>query len=316
MKKILITGGAGFIGSHLAEKLVREKNRVIIVDNFDDYYSRELKKNNLAGLYRKGKITIIEEDIRNLGNFDSILARYSPDCIVHMAAKVGVRDSVKKPESYLEVNTLATQNIVHCTAKRRIGSLIFVSSSSVYGESKLPFVEKNILVNQLSPYALSKRLAEEICLHYAFTKNLPVTVVRLFSVYGPRQRPDLFISKLLHSAATGSEIGIFGDGNSSRDYIYISDVVNGLSLLIDKIMPKEIINLGTSKAITINKLIAIMEESLGIRIKKRICKSNEYDMPHTQADITKAKNLLGWKLDVDIRCGIQLTIDYMKKNLS
>jgi|SRR3989344_4284184 len=305
MKKVLVTGGAGFIGSHLVERLNNQASFVIALDNFDSYYSAKEKRRNLAAVLRNKKFTLIKGDVRNTSLLENILDTFSPNSIVHLAAKVGARNSLIHPKEYTEVNTLGTLNLLERIKNRKNITLIFASSSSVYGDNKkIPFEEKDIVDNQLSPYAVSKRSAELFCKKYAKLYKIPITCLRFFSVYGPRQRPDLIIRKIIEKILRKETVELYGSGHSARDYTYITDIIDGIQSCLNTHFGFEIINLGNSKPITLLALVALIEKMLNKKARIKYLPPHQADAIITYADIKKAKELLGWHPRVTIRKGL------------
>lgn len=311
MKKILITGGAGFIGSNLAEKLINN-NFVVALDNFDPYYSPDIKHNNIKSLEKKSNFYLVEGDIRNSSLIQDTFKKYHPETIVHLAARVGVRDSLKDPNLYAHVNILGTINLLEAAKVFNVKNFIFASSSSVYGSNKkLPFSEKDRVDSQKSPYAVTKRSIELLCQQYSQIYNIPITCLRLFTVYGPRQRPDMAITKFIKNISEGKPIQIYGDGTSMRDFVYIDDVIDAFLKCIDKRSNFEIFNIGCSSPIKLNQLINIIERILGKKAKKSYNSKQIADMEKTYADTNKAKKYLNWQAETDIENGLQRAIDFI-----
>lgn len=293
---ILVTGGAGFIGSHLVERL----KDVIIIDDFNDYYSPEIKRRNISKVLGK----VIERDIRD--DISDIFKENKISAVVHLAARAGVRASLKDPILYNSVNVLGTINLLECCKKFGVKKFIFGSSSSVYGiTSRLPFKEDDPLQNPISPYAVTKIAGEDLCRVYHGAYGISITCLRFFTVYGPRQRPEMAISKFIRLIREDKPIPYYGDGSSSRDYTYISDIIDGIMSALDKDFGFEIINLGDSNTVTLKQLVGIIEETLGKKAKLEVLPPQPGDVPITYADITKAGRLLGYKPKVDIRDGIR-----------
>lgn len=315
---LLITGGAGFIGSHLAERLnpalsTTKQNSeaeraglkdVIIIDDFNDYYSPEIKRRNISKVLGK----VIERDIRD--NLDDIFKQNSISTVVHLAARAGVRPSIKDPILYNSVNVLGTINLLECCKRFNVKKFIFGSSSSVYGvTSRLPFSEDDPLENPISPYAVTKIAGEDLCRVYHGAYGISVTCLRFFTVYGPRQRPEMAIQKFISLIKEDKPIPYYGDGSTSRDYTYITDIIDGIMASLDKDLGFEIINLGDSKKVTLVELVGIIEDVLGKEAKLDIQPPQPGDVPITYADITKAERLLGYTPKVDIRDGIRRQVN-------
>jgi UDP-glucuronate 4-epimerase len=312
---ILVTGGAGFIGSHLCERLAVRGNRVVCVDNFDPFYSPEVKKNNLKTLLANPLFTLIECDIRDRKGLENIFKTYTIDKVVHLAARAGVRPSINNPLLYQDVNIRGTLNLLELSKEYKIKNFIFASSSSVYGDCiHVPFKEDNARPHPISPYAASKQAGELFCYTYHHLYHIPITCLRFFTVYGPRQRPDMAIHKFARLVDTGKEIQIYGDGSSKRDYTYISDIIDGIVSALDNQFGFEIINLGNSKIIALKELVSLIENNLGKKARIIKIPPQPGDVPITYADITKAKKILNYNPEVMINKGIRIFVQWYKNN--
>ncbi|MEY3480974.1 MAG: hypothetical protein RIQ71_1749 [Verrucomicrobiota bacterium] len=290
--KVLITGGAGFIGSHLAKALMATGAEVGILDNFDDFYSPQAKRQNISGL----PVKLFASDIRDPEAVHAAAAE-GWDAIVHLAALAGVRPSITSPRSYIETNVTGTLNVLEAARAAKIGRVIFGSSSSVYGASgKGPFRESSPLPATLSPYAATKVAGEQLCSVYSHLHGIRCTVLRFFTVYGPGQRPDLAISKFTRAILEDRPIPFHGDGSSRRDYTHVSDIVAGISSALDyRKTPYEVFNLGSGRRITLAKLVETLEQITGkMAILERL-PTQAADMPETWADITKAGESLEYR---------------------
>jgi len=306
-REVLVTGGAGFIGSHLVDRLLERNDRVTVVDNFDDFYDAQIKEANLARHKNNAALKLVRADIRNKEDMQRIFNESRFDVVVHLAAKAGVRPSLKNPHMYMDVNALGTQNLLdYCTSSVRKPLFVFASSSSVYGErASEAFLETDRTDRPMSPYAASKVAAEAACYAAHKTSGLQVACLRFFTVYGPRQRPDLAIHKFCKLIDAGQPIEMFGDGTSLRDYTYVADTVFGLERALALREPGyEIINLGRSSPVVLADLIACIEKSL----KKKATIINRPvqpgDVPNTFANIDKARLLLGYEPSTSIEEGI------------
>ena len=290
--KVLITGGAGFIGSHLAKKLVNAGVQVGILDNFDDFYSPQAKRQNIKGL----KAKLFTADIRDPEAIKKAAAE-GWDAIVHLAALAGVRPSIASPRSYVETNVTGTLNVLEAARSAGIGQVVFGSSSSVYGASgKGPFKESSPLPATLSPYAATKVAGEQLCSVYSHLHGMRCVVLRFFTVYGPGQRPDLAISKFTRAILEDQPIPFHGDGSSRRDYTHISDIVAGISSALNyRTTPYEVFNLGSGRRITLAKLVETLEQITGKAATIERLPSQSADMPETWADITKASESLEYR---------------------
>jgi len=310
---ILITGGAGFIGSHLVERLLSEGHEVICLDNFDSFYASEIKRANLRLAENNPRFTLIEGDIRNPESLKKLFEQHQIEKVVHLAARAGVRPSIAQPQLYEDVNIKGTINLLEVCKEFSIGQFIFGSSSSVYGtNSKVPFSEDDKIEMPISPYAASKRAGELFCYTYHHLYNIPMTCLRFFTVYGPRQRPEMAIHKFTRLIDEGKEIPMFGDGTSQRDYTYVSDIIDGITNALGKPFEFEIFNLGESCTVELKYLISFIEDSLGKAAKIKKLPPQPGDVPITFADINKARALLGYNPKVSIEAGIQQFIAWYK----
>ncbi|MBI2599313.1 GDP-mannose 4,6-dehydratase [Candidatus Daviesbacteria bacterium] len=323
MKKIIITGGAGFIGSNLIDSLLKDNPSIQItcIDNFDSFYGKDIKMRNIKRHLRNPRFKLIEGDILDI---DTIKKLYSAiknnldkkiDAIVHLAAKVGVRPSVENPGIYTQVNIVGTQNMLELARQLQCEKFIFASSSSVYGlNSNFPWKEEDRLLLPASPYALSKISGELLGSVYSRLFGIQFIALRLFTVYGPRQRPDLAIHKFTKLILQGKPIHLFGNGESLRDYTYIDDIVRGFKAALNYSSSKyEIINLGNNKPIKLIELISLLEKVIKKKaiIKKRPNQAG--DVPLTFADISKAQKLLGYLPKNNVKAGLQRFFNWFKK---
>lgn len=303
--RILITGSAGFIGSNLADYLLDKGITVLGIDNFDPFYDRATKENNIKKALKNAGFQFREGDIRDTNFIDKCLGDFQPDVVVHLAAKAGVRPSLADPGSYFDVNVMGTLNILELMRKRNIRKLIFASSSSVYGNNeKVPFSENDNVDYPVSPYAASKKAGELLCHTFHHLYGLDIFCLRFFTVYGPRQRPDLAIHKFVKALLKEEAIYLFGDGTTSRDYTHIDDIIMGLSVAIEKVKGFEVFNLGNSKPITLTDLVHIVEKSSGRKCYLKYLPMQQGDVIRTFADIGKARTLLEYNPGVDIETGI------------
>jgi UDP-glucuronate 4-epimerase len=304
---ILITGGAGFIGSHLAESLLRDTDwKLTIVDDLNDFYSPSIKHANLDEIRKSGDFQFFETDIRNFDSLRSIFDETEFDCIVHLAARAGVRPSLSNPRLYAETNITGTLNLLELARDYEVPRFVFGSSSSVYGiNSKVPFSEDDRIHQTISPYAATKAAGELLCHTYSHLFSIRCVCLRFFTVYGARQRPDLAIHKFAKLITEGKPIQVFGDGTTRRDYTYIDDIISGVRAGIDydKSM-YEIFNLGESETTELSRLIELLEKNLE---KKAVIDRQPLqpgDVPITYADISKAKRLLSYNPQTKIENGI------------
>ena len=315
MKTYLVTGGAGFIGSTLCEKLIKEQNKVIIIDNFCDFYNPELKHKNIEKI--KNSIKLYEGDIRDRKILKQIFEENNIDIVVHLAAMAGVRSSIENPILYQEVNCTGTQNLLEEMRLHNIANLVMSSSSSVYGNCKqVPFREDMVVDYAISPYAATKK-ANEVMTHvYHSLYNINVIMLRFFTVYGPKQRPDLAINKFTRLMLEGKEIPIYGDGTTARDYTYIDDIVDGIISSCDYVDLNtdvyEIINLGNSSPVSLKDMVDTISKVLVVKPKLKYMPMQPGDVNITYADISKAKNLLGYEPKIEFEEGIRRFIKWVK----
>ncbi|MGI8469821.1 MAG: GDP-mannose 4,6-dehydratase [Pyrinomonadaceae bacterium] len=307
MNKILVTGGAGFIGSHLVDNLLAENNRqVAVIDNFNDFYAPEIKLANIAAHLSNPNFKLYETDIRHLDRLREILAENDLEAIVHLAVRAGVRPSLENPSEYLETNVAGTLNLLECAKNFGVRQFVFGSSSSVYGiNAKVPFAEDDKISKPISPYAATKAAGELLCHTYSHLYDIRSVCLRFFTVYGARQRPDLAIHKFSKLIWENKPIPVFGDGSTRRDYTFVDDIISGVRAAIDYDESNyEIFNLGESQTVELSKLIELLEKNLG---KTAIIEHREMqagDVPVTFADITKARKLLNYNPQTKIENGI------------
>lgn len=314
MNTILITGGAGFIGSHLAERLLSAGKRVLIIDDFNDFYDPAIKRANAAMLAARGAI-VHEADIRDAAALDRVFASEPLTAVVHLAARAGVRPSIIDPLLYAEVNIQGTLNLLEQCRKRGIVRFIFGSSSSVYGtNSKVPFSEDDPVTNPISPYATSKLAGEQYCKVYHQLFGMHITCLRFFTVYGPRGRPDMAVHKFSKSITAGESVPQYGDGGMKRDFTYVSDIVDGIVAALERNHPFAMVNLGDSNPITVKALIALIAQAVGKNARIQQMPEQQGDVPITYADLTHAQKLLGYSPKVKIEEGIQRFVEWFKEH--
>src|SRR5881396_1448526 len=308
--RVLVTGGAGFIGSHLVEKLLASGHEVVILDDFNDFYDPQTKHANIAGLARD--VTVYHVDLRDSESVRNLFHREKFDAIAHLAARAGVRPSIQHPRLYYDTNVTGTLHLLEAARVTEVGRFIFASSSSVYGASKtISFSEGQYLSQTLSPYGATKIAGEFLCSTYSHLYQLRVVSLRYFTVYGPRQRPDLAIHKFTRRIYAGQPIDQFGDGTSRRDYTYIDDIVQGTLAALGYDGPLfDIFNLGESETIQLKDLISAIEKALGKKAKVNRLPEQPGDMPLTCADISKARKLLGYKPITRLSDGLPRFIDW------
>ncbi len=314
---ILVTGGAGFIGSHLTERLLREGHQVSVVDNFDPFYDPQRKRQNLAAVADHPALRLYEADILDWNRMDAILAQEKPERIVHLAARANTRLSLSDALLYEKVIGQGTVTLLELARRHRVQQFVFGSSSTVYGaNSKVPFSEDDPITSPLTPYAAAKRDAELHCHVYARVHRLPVTCLRFFSVYGPRLRPDLALSVFVQRILSDEEVPFYGDGSAGRDYTYIDDIVDGIVAALARLFPYEIINLGNSHPILLREMLATLERALGKQATLRQLPSQPGDMHITYADIAKAERLLGYRPQVPFREGVARFVAWYRQEVA
>jgi len=310
----LVTGGAGFIGSHLVERLLDEGHRVICLDNFDDFYDPALKRGNLRRALQESRFRLIEGDLRDAGLLKKIFQEEEIENIVHLAARPGVRPSIQNPLLYAEVNIRGTMNLLEVCQKHGVRRFIFASSSSVYGNNpKVPFAEEDPVDNPISPYAATKKAGELICHTYHHLYGLDIACLRYFTVYGPRQRPEMAIHQFIRLIDQGKKVFLFGDGNSRRDYTYIDDAIEGTMGALARDHGYEIYNIGESRTTSLSELIQLIEEQMGKRARIEYLPTQPGDVERTYADIRKARRLLGYRPRTDIGEGLTRFIRWYLK---
>src|SRR6266536_653928 len=312
--RILVTGGAGFFGSHLVEKLLAAGRGVVILDDFNDFYDPQIKHANIAGFAKD--VTVYHVDLRDGGSVRSLFHREKVDAIAHLAARAGVRPSIQHAQLYCDTNVSGTLHLLEAARVTGVERFIFASSSSVYGASKtIPFSEEQHLIQTLSPYGATKVAGEFLCSTYSHLYQMRVVALRYFTVYGPRQRPDLAIHQFTRRIYAGQPIDQFGDGSTRRDYTYIDDVIQGTMAALQYQGPLyDVFNLGESETIQLKELISAIENALGKKAKVNRLPEQPGDMPLTCADISKARKLLGYKPTTKLSEGLQKFIDWFLRS--
>lgn len=316
-ENILITGGAGFIGSHLSERLLESDNRVTVIDNFNSYYDSKIKRSNLKNALTNDRFNLIEGDVRNINLLKDVFKQQSFDVIVHLAAMAGVRPSLTRAHEYFEVNVLGTQNLLDRIMEQdQSPRFVLGSSSSVYGERTGDlFSEEDCITKPISPYAASKVSAELACHAAHKVSGIDVACLRFFTVYGPRQRPDLAIHKFVNLIETGQQIEVYGDGSTQRDYTYVYDIVSGIvSSSQLKGHGYEVFNLGRSKPIQLKDMISTIETALGKKANIDRKPIQNGDVSNTFANIEKAQKMLGYEPNTSFEEGIKSFVDWYRKN--
>ena len=314
-KSILVTGGAGFIGSHLVDHLLAEGSwQITVVDDFNDFYSPEIKRANIAEHLKSPDYKLVEADIRDSAALAMLFAAEQFDCIVHLAARAGVRPSLAEPKLYAETNINGTLNLLELAKEHGVQQFVFGSSSSVYGiNAKVPFAEDDRIHQPISPYASTKAAGELLCHTYSHLYDIRCICLRFFTVYGARQRPDLAIHKFSKLISDGKPIQVFGDGTSRRDYTYIDDIISGVRAAIDYDGSQyEIFNLGESQTIELGELIGLLEKSLDTHAIIDRQPMQPGDVPITFADISKSSELLGYNPTTKIADGIPKFVEWFR----
>lgn len=313
MKHILLSGGAGFIGSHLAESLLQANDiQITCLDNFDLFYSRHIKENNLRNLLQHPHFEFIEASIQDHESLNERLKNHQFDTIVHLAAKAGVRPSIETVDTYYQTNVMGTLSLLELARKRSIKQFVFGSSSSVYGENPhVPWLESDTNLQPISPYAATKLSGEATGRIYAHLHGIRFIALRFFTVYGPRQRPDLAIHKFAQMILNGQSIPLFGDGSTSRDYTYVDDIVSGIkAAMLYQASNFEIFNLGSGRTIPLVRLVESLEKALGINAIIDWLPEQPGDVKQTFADISKAQQLLSYQPSLSFDEGIQRFVDW------
>ena len=310
--KILVTGGAGFIGSHLCEALLADGAELVVIDDFNDFYDPSIKRGNIAGF--RDRITLVEGDIRDRALVDSLFAQHHFDKVFHLAARAGVRPSIADPRLYVSTNVDGTLNLLEGCRASGVKHFVFASSSSVYGvNKKVPFAEEDLIQRTISPYAATKLMGEQLCSNYSNLHGIRCVCLRFFTVYGPRQRPDLAISKFTRLILDDKPIDQYGDGSTARDYTYIEDIIRGV-MAAGKFTASdfEIVNLGGSAANTLAQLISGIEEITGKKAKINCLPDQPGDVPLTFADVSKAGRLLGYAPGTPLRRGLERYVEWVR----
>ena len=316
MRNVLVTGGAGFIGSHLVARLLAEGRwRVAVVDDFNDFYDPALKRRNVEPHLGREGFALFEADIRDRAALDEVFQGTEFDCVVHLAARAGVRPSLLEPVLYTETNIDGTVNLLELARARGVKQFVFGSSSSVYGENeKVPFAEDDPIFKPISPYAATKAAGELLCHTYSHLFGLRCVCLRFFTVYGARQRPDLAIHKFARLISEGKPIPVFGDGTTRRDYTFVDDIVAGARAAMDYgASDYEVINLGGSRTVELRELIALLEKELGKQAVIDRQPPQPGDVPQTYADVSKARRLLGYDPRTPIEEGIRRFVEWYKE---
>ncbi len=313
MGSILVTGGAGFIGSHVVDRLLAEGERIVVLDNFDPFYDPAVKRANLRGHGGNENFLLVEGDIRDAALVEKLFVDHAVDRVIHLAAKAGVRPSLKDPIQYEDVNVRGTLVLLEQARKQNVGNFVFGSSSSIYGDSPdLPYSEDHPVARPVSPYAATKRSCELFCATTGHLYRMPITCLRYFTVYGPRQRPEMAIHHFVRLIDSNRPIPMFGDGSSRRDYTFVDDAVSATVAALRRPRPFEIINIGEARTVSLKELIALIAETLGKKADVTMLSEQPGDVRATYARIDKARRLLDYTPATPIEEGIRLFIEWYR----
>lgn len=310
----LLTGGAGFIGSHLTRRLLERGDRVTVLDDFNDYYDPARKRANVVSFSERDDYRLVEGDIRDSELVDSLFADGGFDSVIHLAARAGVRPSLRQPILYEDVNCIGTLRLLEAARRHGPRTFVFGSSSSVYGiNRKVPFAEDDRVDLPISPYATTKRAGELLCFNYHHLYDLKISCLRFFTVYGPAQRPEMAIHKFTDLLARGEAIPLYGDGGSRRDYTYVDDIVDGIEAALDLAPDFEIFNLGGAETTALADLVRWLAEELAVTPRIEYLPDQPGDVPITYADVSKAARMLGYSPKVPIRQGLERFVEWYRK---
>ena len=310
---ILLTGGAGFIGSHLAERFLKLGHKLILLDELNDFYSPQTKLQNLAEIKKHGDFEFVQADVCDLPRLTQLFKQHRPEAVIHLAARAGVRPSLEQPLLYEKVNIQGTLHLLELARQFGVHRFVFASSSSVYGTtSQAPFSEEEANPNPISPYGVTKLAGEKLCYCYAQLYSIPTVCLRFFTVYGPRQRPDLAIHKFANLIQSGRELPVFGDGSSLRDYTFVDDVVDGIIATLTVPVQFEVFNLGNSHPVSLSQMIRFLEQQLGKQALLKVQEFQPGDMPFTHANLSKARSMLGYEPKVRFEEGLSRFVSWFR----
>ncbi len=315
MRKVLVTGAAGFIGARTAEVLLEKGWKVLGVDNLNDYYDVRLKKHRLTGLKKFSRFKFIKVDIEDLPTLKSIFRKFRPQAVINLAARAGVRYSLENPFVYMSTNAVGTLNILEACKELSIRKIVTASTSALYAGQKMPFKETSAANDPISPYAASKKSAELLCNTYHRLYGLDITVLRYFTVYGPAGRPDMSPFRFIRWIAEGRPVQVFGSGKQSRDFTYVDDIAAGTVKAL-RLKGFQVVNLGGNKPCKLSHFIALIEKKLGKKARINYLPTHKTDVNATWADISKARRLLGWKPSIGLGQGLSRTIEWYRQNRS
>jgi len=310
---VLVTGGAGFIGSHLVAALLGGGREVVVLDDFDDFYDPAIKRRNVAALAGPG-LRVVEGDIRDTALVDRVFSDGRFHSVIHLAARAGVRPSIEQAALYTSVNLDGTTCLLEAARRHRVERFVFGSSSSVYGNNpKVPFAEDDPVDHPVSPYAATKKAGELLCYTHHHLHGLHVACLRFFTVYGPRQRPEMAIHKFTRLLWQGKDVEQYGDGTSARDYTYVSDIVDGILRAWERCRGYRVYNLGGSRTVTLSDLLAKIAERLEVPARVRAMPAQPGDVERTWADVSRARQELGWEPRVDLDSGLDLFVEWFRR---
>jgi UDP-glucuronate 4-epimerase len=308
---ILITGAAGFIGSHTSEKMLSRGHNVVGIDNFDPFYPKHFKLLNLEDIMVKKGFTFLEGDIQDRPFLNNLFSLHKIDSVIHLAAKAGIRPSIDRIVDYYETNVNGTVNLLECMRTNGIKNLLFASSSSIYGNNlKTPFSESDAVDYPISPYASTKKSGELLCHVYSHLYQFNITCLRFFTVFGPRQRPDLAIHKFTRLIESGQTVPFFGDGSTARDYTYVDDIIDGIECALNELGGYNLYNLGESREVTLRELIQVIENRVGKKARLEMKPMQPGDVQITFADISKAKKEIGYNPTMSLVKGIDKFVEW------
>ncbi len=313
-ESVLVTGAAGFIGSQLCERLLGEGRTVVGLDNFDPFYAESEKRANLVTALASGRFQLVEGDVRDAKALEAAFDAAEPGAVVHLAALAGVQPSLERPGEYADVNVTGTSRVLEAAARCGRPRVVFASSSSVYGERRAgPFLETDPVERPISPYAATKRAGELVAHTFHHLHGLAVTCVRIFTAYGPRQRPDLAIRKFAELMLRGEPLPVYGDGSSLRDFTYVDDLVDGLVRCIDRDLGFDVLNLGAGRRVSVLETIRALEAELGIEARIDFQPPRPGDVPRTWADVARAEQRIGYRPRVPFEEGIRRTAAWLRE---
>ncbi|UCC47438.1 MAG: GDP-mannose 4,6-dehydratase [Gemmatimonadota bacterium] len=320
-RPVLVTGAAGFIGSHVVDRLLTDGHAVLGVDNFDPFYARAIKERNLDAARAHAGFRFREGDLRDAAFLRQLFAEARPEAVIHLAARAGVRPSIQQPEAYYDLNVMGTVRLLESMREAGVDALVFGSSSSVYGvrTDDRPFVEEDTADLPVSPYAATKRAGELLCHTYHHLHGLSCLCLRLFTVYGPRQRPDLAIHKFTRALSRGEPVSVYGDGGALRDYTYVDDTLDALCRALEVVVERssgsvfDILNIGAGRTTSVNQLVRLLVEKTGVEPKIEHLPPQPGDVPRTWADITRARAVLCYDPKMTLEAGLERFVAWFRE---